>query len=155
MPCIECGDVDITPCAPSIPVDPIPVKRCNPCKKISCKQKLDSQCVVYKLNRENCGEGLPYLNIQNGTTVDDALEVIDDTFAKIDKPTLINCFATKSNINTQEYNLNAVLLKLQEGYCKQTELSVSSVQSILELIRDTPSLKSIFCEIVSSCNTEE
>lgn len=151
MACYECGEIDITPCTPLIPVDPIPYNKCNPCKKISCKQKLDSECVIYNLNQGNCGQGLSYLKIQNNTSIEDVVEKIDLEFDRITKPTLITCFAQKSNINLTTYRLNDVLLKLQEGYCNQIDLSIDSIQTILETIRDTPSLKTIFCEIMSTC----
>ncbi len=149
--CVSCGDVDITPCAPSTPVEPINYKKCNPCKKIACKQKLDLACVIYKHNQNNCGDGLSYLDIQNNTNGEDIIEKIDIAFDKITKPTLINCFVDKSDIDTATYRLNDVLLKLQEGYCKQLDFDVSTLETVLTTIRDTPSLKAIFCEIVSSC----
>lgn len=151
MACFECGEVDVSPCTPSQPVEPIKYNKCNTCKPISCKQKLDSRCVIYKWNQNNCSEGLPYLDLENSTSIEDVIEKIDDTFIKLDRPTLINCFATQSSINAQSYNLNDVLLKLQEGYCNQIALNVSTVQSILEIVRDTPSLKALFCEIVGAC----
>ena len=151
MACFECGEVDLSPCSPTIPVDPIPYNKCNPCKKTTCKQKIDSQCVVYNLNQGNCGQGLPYLQIENNTSVEDIIEGIDNEFNKITKPTLINCFVSKSGIDLTTYKLNDVLLKLQEGYCQQIDLSVNNVRIILETVRDTPSLKALFCEIVGSC----
>lgn len=151
MACTSCGEVDLSPCLPTIPVDPIPYKKCNPCKKASCKQKLDSQCVIYKWNQDNCGEGLEYLNIQNNTKLEDIIEVIDSEFNKITKPTLLNCFVTETGIDLTNYRLNDVLTKLQEAYCQRVILDVDNVTTILEMIRDTPSLKELFCEIVASC----
>jgi len=151
MSCFSCGDVDLSPCSSTIPVDPIPFKKCNPCKKVSCKQKLDSQCVIFKWNENNCGESLKYLPVQNNTSIEDVVEVIDNTFQTLTKPTLLNCFVEKSGINLTTYRINDVLTKLQEGYCQQLENNVSSIQSILETIRDTPELSAIFCEIVANC----
>lgn len=150
--CVSCGDIDITPCAPTIPADPIPFKKCNPCKKTVCLQKVDASCTYYKLNQHNCGEGLKYLNIQNNTSLENVIEEIDDTFNTITKPTLINCFATKSGINpNSDYRLDDVLLKLQEGYCLQNDLTVSGLTQMLNAIKDNPSLKDLLCEIISTC----
>lgn len=149
--CVSCGDVDISPCPPAIPAEPIKYKKCNPCNKIACKNKLDLSCVIFKHNQNNCGEGLPYLNIQNGTNGEDIVERIDKEFDKITKPTLLNCFVQKSEINPSTYRLNDVLSKLQEGYCRQIDLTDASITNILIAIRDTPELKQLFCEIVASC----
>jgi hypothetical protein len=151
MACTNCGDIDLTPCPPSIPVEPISYKKCNPCKKIACKQKIDTACVYYKLNQNNCGESLKYLTIQNNTSVENIIEKVDVELDKITKPTLINCFVTKSGVDLTTYRLNDVLLKLQEGYCQQIDMSVSSLETMLRTIRDTPSLKELFCEIVGAC----
>lgn len=152
MACTNCGDIDFTPCPPSIPVDPIPYKKkCNPCEKVNCKTKLDSLCVVYKYNQGNCGEGLKYLDVQNNTSVEDVIEEIDNTFNKITKPTVINCFVNKSGINPTTYRLNDVLTKLQEGYCTQIDLNIGTIETILTTIRDTPELKQLLCEIISTC----
>lgn len=151
MACTNCGDVDLSPCPPSIPVEPIYYKKCNPCKKIACKTKLDSLCVVYKHNQNNCGEGLKYLKAENNTPVEDIIEEIDHSLDRITKPTLINCFVSKSGISLTDYRLNDVLLKLQEGYCTQIDLSAATIETILTTIRDTPSLKQLFCEIVATC----
>lgn len=152
MSCKSCGEIDLTPCSPAIPVDPIPyTKKCNPCKKDSCVQKMDARCVVYKWNQFNCGENLKYINVSNNENLENIIEEIDNTFNKLTKPTLINCFVEKTGINLTTYRLNDLLLKLQEQSCLSVNLSTASLKSMLETIRDTPELKNIFCQIVSTC----
>jgi len=151
MACKDCGDIDLSPCDPTIPVEPIQYTKCKPCRKATCLQKIDSSCVYYKFNQFNCDQGLTYLDIQNSTPLEDVVEKIDSELNKITKPTLINCFVTESGINLTTYRLNDILLELQKKYCQSLTLNTQSLQTLLETIRDTPSLKTLFCEIIATC----